>query len=119
MKKIIVLVLFLVPLLCSGQNNTKVSSLKKTTSSVNELHYSVTSLDEYKEINWNQIRDIFSNNKNNEEIQLSFSVDLMQSKNKIKGALKVGGTSSQIDALLLRAQKGLNGLIKVINKNKA
>ena len=91
-----------------------VSNLKVTT-----LAFSMDSVEELKTINWSDIKEIFENNKNpDQKIELTFKVDLPESKNKIKSSITFGGESGKIDDLIISAKKGVKGLIKIINKNK-
>ena len=91
-----------------------VSNFKVTT-----LAFSVNSVKELKTINWDNIKEIFENNKNpDQKIELTFKVDLPESKNKIKSSITFGGESGKIDDLILLAKKGVKGFIRIINKNK-
>ena len=90
-----------------------------TDVKVTTLTFSVSTSEDLKSINWNDIKEIFKNNKNSkQEVELAFKFDLPKSKSKISGEFKIHGENKNIDNIILRAKKGVKGLIKIMNNNK-
>ncbi|MHB0754706.1 hypothetical protein [Polaribacter sp. M15] len=91
------------------ETDVKISSMTFTADTVKEL----------ESIDWNDVKAIFENNKDEELIKLSFGIDLKKSSNKkvaITGKFSVEGKSENIDDLIIKSKKGINGLIKLYKK---
>ena len=87
-----------------------------TNVKITSMAYTVDSVKELKAINWADIKSIFETNKSDEIINLSFGLNLKESDNKkvsISGEFSVEGKSKDIDDLIKKAKKGINGLIKL------
>lgn len=110
------LFLFLSTFILNAQEEkTNVSYFKNTEAKVTVLNFTSNSISELKSINWKDVKSIFDSNKSEETIELSFEIDLKESKNKLKSSFRVTGETKNIDSLIVIAQKGLNGLIKMSN----
>jgi len=119
MKKIF----FLIVVFCiTAVNAQEVKNTNKKFSSIQakitSLTFSVNSSADLKSINWETTKELFEINSNEQQIQLIFKFDLLNSKNKMKGSFTVSGESKNIDNLIVKAKKGVKGLIKIIDKNK-
>lgn len=115
-KNIILFLLFSSFLLNAQQEKTDVSYFKNTEARITSLNYTSNSISELKSINWEDVKSIFNSNKPEEKIELSFEIDLKESKNKLKSSFKVTGETKNIDSLINIAKKGVNGLIKISSK---
>ncbi|MDG2194944.1 MAG: hypothetical protein P8K77_08915 [Polaribacter sp.] len=100
------------------QTETKPIISYTSKAAVTSLKLSIDGSNDLKTINWNDIKEIFKDNNDDQLIQLELEIDLPKSKNKIQGSFKMQGERKNIDRLLLRAKKGIKGLLKVINNNK-
>ncbi len=119
MKKIttVVLLLFTSILLAQHKNvEIKETINTNTDVKVTSMSYSVDSAKQLENINWNEVKSIFEDNNPEEKIELSFELDLKESKSKFKSAVTVGGKTKEIDSLILKSKKYLKALIK-ISKN--
>ena len=113
-------IILLAAVFCStALNAQEVKSIVKDTSTqsnITTLTFSVDSSSDFESINWEDIKEVFENNSEEQIVKLVFEIDLPKSKNKFKGSLTVSGESKKIDELLVRAKKRLKGLIKIIRK---
>jgi hypothetical protein len=98
----------------SKPNVTYNASILKVTN----LTFSVDEVEELRSINWKDIKAIFEKNESDEKNELTFKINLPESKNKIKGSITFGGKSKNIDELIKSAKKGIKGLIRIMNNNK-
>tara|TARA_R110002124_G_scaffold46919_4_gene140264 strand:- start:729 stop:1100 length:372 start_codon:yes stop_codon:yes gene_type:complete len=98
------------------KNTNKKGSVIQTK--ITSLTFSVNSSADFKSINWETTKELFAFNSTEQQIQLIFKFDLLNSKNKMKGSFTVSGESKNIDNLIVKAKKGVKGLIKIIDKNK-
>lgn len=119
MKKLFFLAVLLSVTLGFSQEKNPDAVYNVSNLKVTSLTFSVDSVKELKTINWSDVKEIFENNDNpNQKIELTFKIDLPESKNKIKSSITIGGKSGKIDDLITSAKKGVKGLIRIINKNK-
>jgi hypothetical protein len=120
MKKLFFLAAFFLTISSYSQKNEKpIAEYNFTDVKVTMLTFNVSASEDLKSINWNDIKEIFKNNKNpKQEVELAFKFDLPESKNKISGEFKIHGENRNIDDIIVRAKKGVKGLIKIMNKNK-
>ena len=117
MKKLFTLLILLVSLITSAQEeDTKVAYFKNEVSKITSLKMTTNSIKDLETINWKDVKSIFEDNNPEEKIELSFELDLKESKNKFKSAVTVGGKTKEIDSLILKSKKYLKALIK-ISKN--
>ena len=117
MKKLFTLLILLVSLITNAQEeDTKVAYSKNEVSKITSLKMTSNSTQDLETINWKDIRSIFEYNNPEEKIELSFELDLKESKSKFKSAVTVGGKTKEIDSLILKSKKYLKALIK-ISKN--
>lgn len=122
MKNLATLVLLFFASITIGQHksiaiNESVNS--NTDVKVTSMSYTVDSVNELETINWEDVKTIFENNKDNETIKLSFAIKLQKPDNKkvsISGKFSVEGKSENIDDLIAKSKKGINGLIKLYKK---
>ena len=119
MKIQLLLIALLITAFGFGQEKPQTLKQKKTNGvKISSLTFSVNSKEDYTSINWNDIKEIFNHNTNkSEKIEMSFKYELPNSKNEMKGEIKVGGKLNNIDELISKAKKGLRGLIKIIDNN--
>ncbi len=117
MKKCIIIIFVFVAINISAQDSLD-SIVKETNVKVTSVSYNVDSSDELKTINWTNIKELFHSNKEDETIEMNFSLNYPKSKYKIKSSIKVGGKSKDIDSLIIRAKKGIKAIIKISNKYK-
>ena len=119
MKTILLLSALLLSTFSYSQKNEKpFAEFNTTDAKITGLTFSVDSAAELKSINWKDIKEVLSINKNpKHEVELVFEFDLPDSKNKISGEFKIHGENRNLDKLISRAKKGVKGLIKIINNN--
>ena len=117
MKKLFTLLVLFLSLAANAQEeNTKVAYSKNDVSKITSLKMTTNSTKDLETINWEDIKSIFEDNKPEEKIELSFELDLKESKSKFKSAVTVGGQTKEIDSLIVKSKKYLKALIK-ISKN--
>lgn len=117
MKKIYTLLFVLFSVLANAQvEKTKVAYSKNIDSKVTSLKYTTGSITELESINWEDVKSIFETNTPEEKIELSFELDLPESKNKFKSSVTVGGQTKEIDSLITKSKKLIKSIIK-ISKN--
>ena len=117
MKKLFTLLMLLVSLITSAQEeDTKVAYFKNEVSKITSLKMTSNSTQDLETINWKDIRSIFEYNNPEEKIELSFELDLKESKSKFKSSISVVGETKKLDSLILKSKKYLKALIK-ISKN--
>ncbi|WP_298884459.1 hypothetical protein [uncultured Polaribacter sp.] len=80
-------------------------------SSVKSLKFSVDSPEEFKTINWKDIKDIFSENKKTDTISIGFELN-KNAKNKQQYSFTIKGISENVDGLISLSKKA----IKTLNK---
>ena len=85
---------------------------------ITSVSYAVNTATELQNINWKEIKEVFSSNKETEKIELTFALNYPNSKFKIKSSIKVSGETRDIDSLIYRAKKGVKSIIKISNKYK-
>lgn len=90
------------------------AELNFTNTTVHSLKFTVDAKEEFKMINWKDIKDIFSKNKNTDSISLAFELK-KNLKSKSKYSFTVKGTSENIDGLISLSKKA----IKTLNKIKS
>lgn len=118
-KKILLSFLFISSFLGFSQVKKPNAVFDITKVGVTSLQFSFTEADDLKSINWNDIKEIFSYNSDSQQfIELTFVVDLPESKNKVKGSFKVKGKQKEIEKLINRSKKLIKGLEKIIKKNR-
>jgi len=119
MKKLATLVfLFFVSIGIAQNRDISINESINTNTAVKvtSMSYKVDSVKELENIDWNEVKTIFETNKADEVIKLSFGIDLKKSENKkvsIAGKFSVEGKSENIDDLINKSKKGINGLIKI------
>lgn len=117
MKKLSLLILLFITVFTYGQEdkmdvaysenmNTRVTSLKISSSSIKEL----------QEINWDDMKSIFESNEPDQIIKLTIELDLKDSKDKFKTALTTSGKVKEIDTVIKNAKKILKSLLKMSKK---
>lgn len=117
MKTLFTLVLLLTFTFGVAQNETKKIELTENfEAKITAISYSVDSIEELEGIDWKSVKEIFSTNKEDQEIEISFAINLKKSKNKIKAKFSVQGESKKIDSLIINSKKGIKGLIKLAKK---
>ena len=122
MKNLATLVLLFFASITIGQHKSIAVSESLNTDTevkVTSMSYSVNSVKELETINWEEVKTIFESNKDDETIKLSFAIKLKKSENKkvsISSKFSVEGKSENIDDLIAKSKKGINGLIKLYNK---
>jgi hypothetical protein len=90
-----------------------------TEVKVTSMSFNVDSIKELENINWDELKTLFENNKDEEIIKMSFGVDIKKHENKkvsISTKLSVEGKSKDIDNLIEKSKKGIIGLIKFYKK---
>lgn len=119
MKKLLPLLLCAFSLFIYGQEEkTNVEYHKNTETKVTSLKYTTSSVKELEAINWKDVKNIFKSNKEDEVIKMIFEIDLPVSKDKFKGSTEISGKAKDIDSLIIRTKKILKGLIKISKENK-
>ncbi|WP_339882596.1 hypothetical protein [Polaribacter vadi] len=117
MKKLFTLLILLVSLITNAQEeDTKVAYFKNEVSKITSLKMTTNSIKDLETINWKDVKSIFEDNNPEEKIELSFELDLKESKNKFKSSISVVGETKKLDSLILKSKKYLKALIK-ISKN--
>ncbi len=120
MKLQVLLIAFLVSTI--GVSQVKKQPKQSSQSNgvkISSLAFSIETKEDYKTINWKDVKEIFSHNTNKEEeIEMTFKYALPNSKSNIKGEIKVHGNVKDIDVLISKAKKGLKGLIKIVDNNQ-
>ena len=117
MKKIITILLISFSTILFSQEDITMAEMNE--NKVTSLIFSVDSTDELKSINWVDVKEIFKNNKDeNEKVVLGFKVkdNKSNSKLKFKHSFEVKGKLSDLDGTIEMAKK----MIKIIEtyKNK-
>lgn len=90
-----------------------------TEVKVTSMSYKVDSVKELENIDWDEVKTIFETNKDEELIKMSFGIDLKKTENQkvsIAGKFTVEGKSKNLDDLIAKSKKGINGLIKLYKK---
>ena len=118
MKKILFITFLFTSLFMNAQDDIMSKAIKKTESSVTSLKYTVNSTEDIETFKWDEVKSFFENNKADQVIELGFKIDLKESKNKFKGSFVVSGESKNIDSLTIKANKMLQGLIKISKKHE-
>lgn len=117
MKKLFTLLLLLISLITLAQEEqTKMAYSKNEVSKITSLKMTTNSTKDLETINWEDVKNIFEENNPEEKIELSFELDLKESKNKFKSAVTIGGQTKEIDSLILKSKKYLKALVR-ISKN--
>lgn len=99
-----------------AQTDDKMKKIKNIDAKVTSVSYAVDSAQELESIDWKQLKSVFDLNDSEEVIEMSFGINYKKSKNKIKSSITISGETKNIDALIKRAKKGVNALIKISNK---
>ena len=96
------------------------SILKDSISAVKVtcVSYEVTSTEELNNIDWKSIKSLFKDNKEDDAIEMRFSLSLPDAKYKVKSAIKIGGVTKNIDSLIKNAKKGIQSILKIATKYK-
>ncbi|TXD48481.1 MULTISPECIES: hypothetical protein [unclassified Polaribacter] len=119
MKKLLTLLLLTTSIIICGQEEkTAVASSKNIEAKVTSIKYSVNSIKDLENIQWDDVQSIFETNKPQEKIAISFEVDLEASKYKFKGSITVSDQKINIDSLIESAKKKVKSLIKISKKYK-
>lgn len=114
MKKLYTLLFILSSFFIRAQaENTEVASSKNVVSKITSLKYATSSIKELESINWQEVKSVFETNKPEEKIELSFEINLPQSKNKFKSSVTVGGLTKQIDSLIIKSKKAIKAFVKI------
>ena len=105
MKKLFTLLILLVSLITSAQEeDTKVAYFKNEVSKITSLKMTTNSIKDLETINWKDVTSIFEDNNPEEKIELSFEIDLKESKNKFKSSISVVGETKKLDSLILKSK---------------
>lgn len=113
MKKIL-LILFLFAFSIAKSQVKPDAELNFTNTTIHSLKFTVDTKEELKKINWNDIKDIFSKNRNTDSISLTFELK-KNLKSKSQYSFTIRGASENIDGLILMSKKA----IKTLNKIKS
>lgn len=105
--------LLLVAILASSFSFSQEQENKEIHVKVSKMAFEANSAEELETINWERIKRVFSENTENENIEMSFTLSYPASKYKIKSSIKVGGQSRNIDSLILKSKKGIQSIIKL------
>tara|TARA_R110002049_G_scaffold19876_7_gene73962 strand:- start:846 stop:1199 length:354 start_codon:yes stop_codon:yes gene_type:complete len=117
MKKVLTLFLLIFSIVLFAQDkSTKVAFSKNIDSKITSLKYTTSSINEFETINWQDVKSIFETNKPEEKIEMTFEIDLKESKDKFKSSVTVGGKTEEIDSLIKRAKKIIKSIIKISKK---
>ena len=117
MKKLAIVLLLFSLTMSFAQTGSKQLELDKPTKvKVHAVSYTVDSRKELEAIDWNSIKSLFEYNKDTEIIEMTFSSDFKKSKKNFKSAITISGETKNIDALIIKAKKGVNAIMK-ISKN--
>ena len=117
MKKVLTLFLLTFSIVLFAQDkSTKVTFIKNIDSKITSLKYTTSSINEFETINWQDVKSIFETNKPEEKIEMTFEIDLKESKDKFKSSVTVGGKTEEIDSLIKRAKKIIKSIIKISKK---
>jgi hypothetical protein len=92
---------------------TKTTKAANNVETAYSLNYNVQSIKDLEAIDWSLAKDVFSTNKPEDVISLGMSLDLLESKAKFKGDIKISGKRSTIDSLIIKAKKLKRGLLKI------
>ncbi|CAM1351745.1 hypothetical protein [Tenacibaculum insulae] len=114
MKNIIIILFLLTANLILAQED--VTSAKFTESNITSLVYTVGAVEELNEINWNDIKGIFDENTNkNEIIVLGFKVKnaTKNDTSKFKHSFQVEGKLEDIDGTIKITKKVIKLLQKI------
>ena len=114
MKKITTLLLLFFVATSFAQKNKFIKN-KVIETKVTSIFISANSIEELKTINWLELKESFNDNKQNDIIKLGFEIDLKESKNKLKNSITISGETKNLESLILKAKKGVKGLIKMTN----
>lgn len=96
-----------------------VTGLQAQTTNVTSYTIETNNLDELKKLDFNEVKEIFSDNNPESDIEIAIKTNFKAEDAKsAKGSmsLKVGGKAKNIDKLIERLKKHKNKLIKVITK---
>ncbi|MGK0414254.1 MAG: RecA-family ATPase [Polaribacter sp.] len=119
MKELLTSLLLLASMLVYGQEEkTAVEYSKNIETKVTSLKYSVNATKDFDMFDWSAIKSIFETNKPDQEVALTFEIDLKESKNKFKGSITVSGETKNIDSLIEKAKKNVKSLIKNFKKHE-
>lgn len=117
MKKLLTLLLLSYSVFIFAQaEKTDVEYFKNTETKITSLKFSTTSVKELESIDWKEVKSVFETNKEEEVIKMIFKIDLKDSKTKFNGSFIVSGKTKDIDGLTIKADKMLKGLIKISKK---
>ena len=108
MKTIISLVLLLFVYTLSAQ---QINS-KKSDTTISLIEISTDSLEELDNINWKDIKEIFSNNQAKDSMQIGFKIKNKKDKLTYTNAFSIKGKTEDIDGTIKMAQK----IISIIKK---
>ena len=89
-------------------------------SKVNYLKFTVTSPDDFETINWNDLKEIVQNNKEEDVVELEFEINLPKGENIKKGNLsfKVKDTTKNMEKIIQRSKKGIKRISRITNNIK-
>ncbi|WP_299063778.1 hypothetical protein [uncultured Polaribacter sp.] len=114
MKKLITLLFIMCTLFIKAQKpKTNITYSKNVVSKVTSLKYSTSLIKELETINWKDVKGVFESNNPKEKIELRFELDLLESKNKFKSSVAIGGETKELDSLIIRAKKLIKSIIKI------
>lgn len=111
MKKLLLIFFVFTCSLLNAQEKIN-AKIKFTESTVNSLKFTVTSSEEFKTINWKDIKDIFSRNKKTDSISLSFELE-KRPESKSHYSFTVNGKSNNVDDLIKISKKAIKTLNKI------
>ena len=111
MKKLL-LILFAFTFSIVNSQEKQNAEINFTNTTVNSLKFRVDTKEELKSINWNDIKDIFLENKKSDSISLAFELK-KNAKSKIHYSFIVKGKSNDIDGLISISKKAIKTLNKI------
>lgn len=117
MKTLVTLLLLIFSLTSYSQNkNTAVEYSKDETTKITSLKFTTGLITELESINWEDIKSIFETNKPEDKFEISFELDLKESKDKYKSSITVGGETKDLDSLIIISKKLIKSIIKLSKK---
>ncbi|CAM1373281.1 hypothetical protein [Tenacibaculum xiamenense] len=122
MLRIILIICFFLAtkLIAAQEGNKHDAEIHFDNSKVNYLKFTVTSPDDFETINWNDLKEIVQNNKEEDVVELEFEINLPKGKNIKKGNLsfKVKDTTKNMEKIIQKSKKGIKRISRITNNIK-
>lgn len=119
----LILMLFLLILsqigICQSENANLFKESEKKFS-VDHLKYKVDSIEELLSINWEHVQQLFENNESNKLVSLELEVSIPNASDFPRDvySFKASDYTINLDRLLNRSKKGMQGIIQTMHKYK-